>query len=206
LSNQTHSEKPVFQGYYTDPTCATGLNQAAFRLMNQLNYDLSREILYLCIGTDRATGDCLGPLVGNRLKILLPSAHVFGCLEHPLHAQNLKETLRNINVDFINPIIIAVDACLGSYDNVGLVSIKTGSLSPGLALKKDLPSVGDIHIVGIVNVSGFCEHLVLQNTRLFLVYKMAEVISRALFLAQHQTDINFRTSQINMAEAKLLRL
>ena len=72
-----------------------------------------------------------------------------------------------------NPLIIAVDACLGSYERVGFINIKKGSLKPGTALKKTLPEVGDFHISGVVNVGGFLEHMVLQNTRLYLVYPVS---------------------------------
>ena len=37
-----------------------------------------------------------------------------------------------------------------------------------------------MHIIGIVNVGGFMEYLVLQNTRLSLVMRMADVISTGL--------------------------
>ncbi len=183
----------IFSQHYSNPACVTGLSHAAYELVQELNKDLDREIVYLCIGTDRATGDCLGPLVGNRLRTLLPSAHIFGHLEVPLHAVNLAETMQHIYFNYSDPLIIAVDAGLGGSDKVGFLSIKRGSLAPGLALKKQLPRVGDIHIVGTVNVSGFCEHLVLQNTRLFIVYKMAEATARALFLA-HQRHSSFSSS------------
>lgn len=49
---------------------------------------------------------------------------------------------------------------------------------PGVS--KTLPPVGDIHVTGIVNVGGYMEYLVLQNTRLSVVIRMAEVISKAL--------------------------
>ena len=31
----------------------------------------NRPIIFLCIGTDRSTGDCLGPLVGEKLKFMI---------------------------------------------------------------------------------------------------------------------------------------
>jgi len=176
----------IFCQHHSNPACVTGLSSAVWALVQELNRGLKRDVVYLCIGTDRATGDCLGPLVGNRLRTLLPSAHIFGCLEEPLHAVNLEATMHHINQTYADPLIIAVDAGLGASEKVGFLSIKRGSLAPGLALKKQLPRVGDFHIVGTVNVSGFCEHLVLQNTRLFVVYKMAEAVARALFLAHHR--------------------
>ena len=47
---------------------------------------------------------------------------------------------------------------------------------------KDLPEIGDVHINGIVNVSGFMEYFVLQNTRLHLVMSMANVLAEGLQL------------------------
>lgn len=50
-------------------------------------------------------------------------------------------------------------------------------------MNKELPEVGEIHLTGIVNVSGFMEFFVLQNTRLNLVMKMAKTIAEAIVLA-----------------------
>jgi len=175
-----------FSRHFTDSACITGLSNAACTMLQNMESASRRELVYLCIGTDRATGDCLGPLVGNRLRLLLPSAHIFGCLEEPLHALNLEPALQSIYRNYPNPLVIAVDAGLGRREKVGFLSIKKGALAPGMALKKQLPRVGDIHLVGTVNVSGFCEHLVLQNTRLFIVHKMAEAAARALFLAHRR--------------------
>jgi len=105
---------------------------------------------------------------------------VVGTLDKPVHAVNLVEVIEDINTKHRNPFIIAVDACLGKADRVGYINVKPGVLFPGTALKKSLPAVGDLHISGIVNVGGFLEHLVLQNARLNLVFKMAEVIARGL--------------------------
>ena len=47
-------------------------------------------------------------------------------------------------------------------------------------MNKKLPAVGDLHIHGIVNLNGFMEFFVLQNTRLSLVMKMADVIAQSI--------------------------
>ena len=44
-------------------------------------------------------------------------------------------------------------------------------------MKKELPPTGDAHIVGHVNVGGFRDFFVLQNTRLSLVVDMAARIA-----------------------------
>lgn len=143
---------------------------------------LNRPIIILCIGTDRSTGDCLGPLVGDKLKFLIRNnVAVYGNLESPVHAKNLCEIICEINSLYIDPFIIAVDACLGSIQNVGHIIIEKKPLHPGAAMNKDLPSVGDLSITGIVNISGSLEFMILQNTRLYTVMQLADTISKGLY-------------------------
>lgn len=135
-------------------------------------------IVILCIGTDRATGDCLGPIIGYKLKkMYLDSAIVFGTLDNPVHAKNIEETVEHIKLIYDNPYIVAIDACLGKMDHIGYVSIGEGSINPGAGVNKTLPAVGDMFITGIVNFSGFMDMLILQNTRLNTVMRMADFIS-----------------------------
>jgi putative sporulation protein YyaC len=159
------------------------------------------HMVFLCIGTDRATGDSLGPIVGYKLKctlaeqllnaengkathtntVSLTQAHistvsVFGTLEKPVHAKNIEQTLDYIKAVFDDPFIAAIDASLGRTENVGYVTISESALAPGAGLSKDLPSVGRVSITGIVNVADGMDFSILQNTRLHLVMKMSEVI------------------------------
>lgn len=172
--------------HYEDPQCLTDLQKVIYG--NLLEYDsaFSRNIVYLCIGTDRATGDCLGPLVGSRLQNYLPAASIYGTLQQPVHAVNLEQVLSDLAHQKEDSLIVAIDACLGNVDRIGFVNVRRGSLKPGSAMNKSLPEVGDFHISGVVNVGGYFEHMVLQNTRLFTVYKMADIIAKSLYLAQYR--------------------
>lgn len=144
-------------------------------------HDNDNPRVLLCIGTDRSTGDCLGPLVGSKIGLLKQEFfEVYGTLDNPVHASNLKETLEKIYGKYKNPLIIAVDACLGKVENVGCINLGDGSLNPGAGVNKNLPPVGQIHITGIVNVGGFMEYIVLQNTRLNVVMRLADVIANGL--------------------------
>lgn len=137
-----------------------------------------RPAIILCIGTDRSTGDALGPLIGTHLSRLnLPGLNVYGTLDEPVHATNLQENIHFIQKSFSNPFIIAIDACLGKMDSIGCITLADGPLKPGAGVHKQLPEVGEAHITGIVNVGGFMEYMVLQNTRLNLVWRMSENIS-----------------------------
>jgi len=159
---------------------------------------IKRPIVFVCIGTDRSTGDSLGPLVGTLLEEKsIPEFHVYGTLDDPIHAVNLEEKLKSIQEMHDNPYIIGIDACLGRMKNVGMIQIGHGPVKPGAGVNKELPSVGDLHITGIVNVSGFMEFFVLQNTRLNLVMKMAKTIASGIYQAsllypkQHWDETNW---------------
>lgn len=142
----------------------------------------NRPIIFLCIGTDRSTGDSLGPLVGDKLKFMVRDrVYLYGNLEYPVHAKNLCETIDEINLQFQNPYIVAIDACLGSLQNIGKIFIEKKPLTPGAAMNKDLPAVGDLSITGIVNISGTLEFMVLQNTRLYTVMLLADIISKGIY-------------------------
>ncbi|MFO7154068.1 MAG: spore protease YyaC [Caldicoprobacter oshimai] len=143
------------------------------------------SIVVLCIGTDRSTGDCLGPLVGYKLSSMVKWQNVFvyGTLENPVHAKNLHSTLSTIKTNHKRPFIIAVDACLGSHEKVGCIIVDKGPIVPGAGVNKKLPKAGDMYIIGIVNVGGLAEYLILQNTRLSLVMNMADIISRGMYLS-----------------------
>lgn len=139
------------------------------------------DVVILCIGTDRSTGDCLGPLVGHKLKLIQYSRiYVYGTLDNPVHAKNLSEIISDIEARHDRPFIIAIDACLGKLERIGRISIGKGPLRPGAGVNKTLPEIGHIHIVGVVNLSGFMEYLILQNTRLNLVMRMADTISSGI--------------------------
>ena len=152
-----------------------------------------KEIVIVCIGTDRCTGDSLGPLTGHKLERRIKDykdVFLYGTLEEPVHAKNLSEVTETINSNHDKPFVIAIDACLGSSTRVGFVKVSSGPLKPGSGVKKDLPNIGNINIMGIVNLSGFMEFMVLQNTRLSLVMKMAESIARSIDYALWKFEKN----------------
>lgn len=141
----------------------------------------------LCIGTDRATGDCLGPLVGEQLYDYHTRYRVYGTLSNPVHALNLCEVIHNIKKEYNNPYIIAVDASLGVSTHVGYVTLSDSPISPGKGVNKKLPAIGNISITGIVNVSGQ-KPSILQNTRLYTVVQLANCIADSLKYAIDYLD------------------
>lgn len=160
--------------------------------------DDDRDIIVVCIGTDRCTGDALGPLTGTNLsKLNLRKLIVYGTVHTPVHAKNLDKTINEIYATYENPFIIAIDASLGKSTSVGSILTGIGSLQPGAALKKELPKVGHVYIAGIVNISGHMEFQVLQNTRLSIVIDMATVITRLLHSIDRHLHTNDEATQLS---------
>lgn len=166
---------------YRHPQAVTHLTA---HLLDAVRHETKlRELVCVCIGTDRSTGDALGPLVGSKLERLRTKGlTVFGTLDNPVHAVNLQDTLHLIEMKYRDTTVIGIDACLGKLSNVGHLQISLEPLKPGTAVNKNLPAVGQLNITGVVNVGGFMEYLVLQNTRLSTVMKMADTIASSLYL------------------------
>ena len=166
--------------------CNAFEEDASAKLTKQLHSLISKgqtkenNIVILCIGTDRATGDCLGPLVGNKLRSKLPSIPVYGTLKEPIHALNLEDSIQKIYKKHHNPFIIAIDASLGIPEHIGYATISQKPLLPGKGVNKKLPAIGNLSITGIVNVAGFPNSILLQSTRLHTVMTLADCIGNAL--------------------------
>ncbi len=173
------SENQYIRAHYNDKQA---ISELQVKLQEYILRANGRQVVLLCIGTDRSTGDSLGPLTGTKLQQkCITGLSVIGTLEEPVHAENLESVLSEIKRSCFNPFIIALDACLGRLDSVGHITLARGPLKPGTAVKKDLPEVGEIHLTGIVNINGFMQYIVLQNTRLNIVWQMSEVISNLFY-------------------------
>jgi len=168
--------------FYKDPF-------AVSKISNSIIFELPKKkqnIIVLCIGTDRSTGDSFGPLTGTFLSQMnLKSIDVFGTLHQPVHALNLEETIQKINSTYKQSFIIAIDASLGQKKSIGNFVYGVGSIKPGAAVKKELPSIGNIYITGVVNIGGFMEYSILQSTRLSVVHDMAYKSAQVIRAIDH---------------------
>lgn len=165
--------------------------------------EFPREYVVVCIGTDRSTGDALGPLVGTYFSQMKPKhITVYGTLHDPVHAKNLTEFITRIKKNHRNPYIIAIDACLGKITSVGDLIAGQGPIKPGAALNKPLPPIGNIHLTGVVNISGFMEYSILQNTRLSIVVDMANKIAAILDQVDQRLKYNYSLPAVVLQQKK----
>lgn len=89
------------------------------------------NILFVCIGTDRITGDSFGPLVGYKLNSIFSNAtkiDVIGDLSNPVNANNATEIANQIIEQYQNPLIIAVDSALSTPNTVGTIVVREGGV------------------------------------------------------------------------------
>lgn len=154
-------------------------------IMDEMEEKGKEGVMFLCIGTDRSTGDSLGPLVGHKLRRQrLKGAAVIGTLDKPVHAMNLELYIRYIHAHYSRYVVVAIDASVGSPDHVGYATLGRGALQPGLGVSKELEAVGDISITGIVGGAGSRDPVMLQSVRLSMVMKMADCICESISLVE----------------------
>lgn len=139
------------------------------------NQNQGEKISFLCIGTDRSSGDALGPLAGSKL-IKYGFRHVIGTLDHPCDSSNFNDRMKAIPQ---NHLIVAIDACLGTAASVGHYILARQPLLPAQSVGGNLPPVGDYSVAAIVNVKGPKPYSSLQMTSLYQVMCMAEEIASA---------------------------
>lgn len=159
----------------------------AFKLKKQVAKNEYDKVIFFCIGTDRITGDSLGPIVGDKLRFLfrkIREVKVYGYLGHNICANNANEIIRNITNTYKKPLIIAIDSAISKKENIGKIVIENNGMYLGKALNKKINYIGDLSIKGIVsqnvNVPQYNFKL-LQNTSLNLVMNMADVVSSGIY-------------------------
>lgn len=158
---------------------------AQSKISRHLSSMLSKRLMpmkpiFVCIGSDRLIGDCLGPLIGTQLA-KSKNCIAVGTILEPVHAENLEKTwlkLQNYEKE-----IVVIDAALGGTDEVGNIEIWEGSIIPGGAVGNSLPAIGNIAITAVVNEAGQYPFLQLGTTRLSFVFALSQIIAKAILVA-----------------------
>lgn len=155
---------------------ANKVSAAAFDISRALGA-LRRPPVILCVGSDRVTGDSVGPLVGHLLSLRDLDCEIVGTLSAPVTALNLSETVAALRRKSAGRKIIAVDSCVGTASELGSIRVKRGSLRPGLACGKSLPKVGDVSVTATVACDSADN---LYSVRLGFVFPLAACIADAI--------------------------
>ncbi len=131
----------------------------------------------ICVGSDLAIGDSLGPIIGSELTYkLFGKAYVYGTLESPITAKEIKTVFNTINNLHPKSKVLVIDAAVGNKEEIGKIKIKDTGLKPGLGINKDLEEIGDVSIIGIVSDKENPKNNIYNETRLSLIKKISSLI------------------------------
>ena len=133
----------------------------------------------VCVGSDLAIGDSLGPITGSMLKYKTQGlgAFIYGTLSAPVTAKEIKYMQSFLKRTHANEQVLAIDAAVGEKGDIGVMRVTNSPLLPGAGANKKLGAIGDISVLGIVAEKSLTNYGLLNTTRLNLVYTMAEIIS-----------------------------
>ncbi len=136
----------------------------------------------VCVGSDLAIGDSLGPITGSMLRYKTQglNVYVYGTLAAPITAKEIKYIRAFLKETHKGSQIVTIDAAVGESGDIGLIKITDKPLLPGAGANKKLGSIGDLSILGIVAEKSVANYGLLNTTRLNLVYTMSEIISEGL--------------------------
>ena len=108
------------------------------------------NIIFLCIGTDRVIGDCIGPVTGSLLESRFGKEYVYGNLDNNLTFENINNVIEEINFKHTAPYIVAIDAALSSDKNIGKFFVDYEGINFGEGLDKNRCRVGNLGIKVVV--------------------------------------------------------
>lgn len=154
-----------------------------YEIAKSLKRYLQKNTIIMCIGTDKCIGDSLGPFVGTFLKDKNYPYEVFGTIENPIHALNIRSKLREIENSYPNNVIIAIDACLGDNKSIGEIHFRPHPIYPGKGVGKNLPKIGNASFIAIVESVNNSENYISNNIRLDFIIKLAKTIERIFWMA-----------------------
>lgn len=157
-----------------------------YNILNDSNLNYTNLIL-VCIGTDKMTGDLFGPLVGNKIKDLNNEKYlkmiVYGDLENQVIFSNANQVINKIKYKYEKPCIIAIDSALSKKENIGKIIVKKGGVSYGHALKKKSNEIGDVTVKAIVGINYnhvYKNFKSLENVPLNLIVKLANIVANGI--------------------------
>lgn len=138
----------------------------------------------VCVGTDKICGDSLGPMVGRLLRtrygVPCPVYGVEGLCVNGVNLERYRTFLRRY---YPNTPVVAVDAALGSAQEVGQIRYRLGGVQAGGALGRENARLGHLAVLGVVAEKSDDALSALLAVPFGRVERLAERIARTLYEA-----------------------
>ena len=113
----------------------------------------TKNIVFVCIGTNLIIGDAFGPIVGSILQNTIGKSNkikIIGNLDDCITYDNIKEKIKDINKMYSDDIIVVLDSAISNKSDIGKVFVQNRGLKYGESLKKKNESIGNISIKAVV--------------------------------------------------------
>ena len=177
-TDQLLTSKTDVKNHKTTHPCTN--SRAILALKNAENK--RRPPVVVCVGSDLAIGDSLGPITGSMLQYKTQGlgAFIYGTLASPVTAKEITHLRAFLRETHFNEQILAIDAAVGEKGDIGLIKIQDTPLFPGAGANKKLGEIGDVSLMGIVAEKSLTNYALLNTTRLNLVYSLSDIISDAV--------------------------
>ena len=170
-----------------------GLTECLIYCNEKIIKKTNKELVFLCVGTDKVVGDSFGPIVGHYLR--QNKYIVFGDLRKTVNGTNLEECIFQIESEYKNPYIIVIDSALGDDNMVNKIVVGKGGIKPGSALNKNNKIIGDLYINAVVGVNCNNNFEELKNAKLYNVLSLSntvyESISKTICLNKNKIVNNY---------------
>ena len=111
---------------------------------------IDKRIVIVNIGTNIEVFDSVAPLVGSMLQDADTDYEIYGDMDKPITALNVKEWITLINEEHKDDFIIGIDACISKSREIGETYLRLDPIKPGSGVGKVLPPVGEVGILGVV--------------------------------------------------------
>lgn len=142
----------------------------------------NKNIICLCIGSNKIIGDSFGPMVGSRLKKMRFNNNIkfIGDMKEPITGKNVKDIIENIDK---NSYLIAIDSALSNIQK-NEIFITNGQLELGRGVGKNICRVGDLSIKA--NVAEYQSKSIenfrlLEKVKIYNINRLSEVVSNGIY-------------------------
>ena len=157
----------------------------------------NKNLIILCIGTNKVIGDSIGPIVGTNLKndlkinmkfkdefyIKNKKIKIIGDMCNNISYNNIKENIEKIDTIGEKNFIIVIDSALSSENNIGKIFIHNRGLKYAESLKRSNEIIGDMSIKAVVGKNTqnrFKNFKILKNISSQRVITMSNIVSKGI--------------------------
>lgn len=147
------------------------------------------QLVFLCVGTEKITGDLVGPMVGSMLNNLINSnklsnIKIYGTLKENINFENALNIISLIEKNHKESCMIVIDSALSKKEYIGNIFVTDKKIVLGSSLNKNEIEVGDIGIKVVVGQNYNTSKLnywCLNNISDEFIFNISKTVSNGIY-------------------------